>query len=117
MFLFCIPRAAAARTLRQRRRVRSRDVRSKQPPDDPVTLGMAAGALTNFGDDVDFVKGLVGNALRRNPGSAFACACADFPSPGNGRTPNHRSFSLVVIRSAGSSLPESKIKYAGWELT
>jgi adenylate cyclase len=41
-------------------------------PDDPVTLGMAAGALTNFGADVDYLKGLVGNALQRNPSSAFA---------------------------------------------
>lgn len=41
-------------------------------PDDPVTLGMAAGALTNFGGDVDYLKGLVGNALQRNPSSAFA---------------------------------------------
>jgi adenylate cyclase len=41
-------------------------------PDDPVTLGMAAGALTNFGEDVDFIKGLVDNALKRNPSSAFA---------------------------------------------
>jgi adenylate cyclase len=33
---------------------------------------MAAGALTNFGGDIDFIRGLVDKALARNPSSAFA---------------------------------------------
>jgi adenylate cyclase len=41
-------------------------------PDDAVTLGLVAGALTNFGDDVNVVKGLVDNALQRNPSFAMA---------------------------------------------
>ncbi|MDE2376857.1 MAG: adenylate/guanylate cyclase domain-containing protein [Bradyrhizobium sp.] len=41
-------------------------------PDDSASLGMAAGALTNLGEDVEVVIGLVDNALKRNPSSTFA---------------------------------------------
>ncbi len=41
-------------------------------PDDSVSLGLAAGALTNLGGDVEVLKGLVDNALTRNPSSSFA---------------------------------------------
>jgi adenylate cyclase len=41
-------------------------------PDDSASLGMAAGALTNLGENVDVVIGLVDNALRRNPSSTYA---------------------------------------------
>jgi adenylate cyclase len=40
-------------------------------PDDPATVFMAAGALMNLGDDVRVLKGLVDNAVARNPSAAY----------------------------------------------
>jgi adenylate cyclase len=41
-------------------------------PNDPVTIGMAAGALTNIGEDAHVLKELADRAISRNPNSAFA---------------------------------------------
>jgi adenylate cyclase len=40
-------------------------------PDDPDTVGMAAGALMNLGDDINVLQELIDNAVVRNPSSAF----------------------------------------------
>jgi TolB-like protein len=40
-------------------------------PDDPDAVGTAAGALMNLGDDINVLKGLIDNAVARNPSSAF----------------------------------------------
>jgi adenylate cyclase len=41
-------------------------------PNDPVTIGMAAGALVNIGEDARVLKDLADRAIARNPNSAFA---------------------------------------------
>jgi adenylate cyclase len=40
-------------------------------PDDPTAVFMAASALVNLGDDFNVLKGLVDNAVARNPSSAL----------------------------------------------
>jgi adenylate cyclase len=39
--------------------------------DDPVVLANAAGALANFGEDIEPLLGLIDRSLALNPGSAF----------------------------------------------
>ena len=42
------------------------------PAQAPDTVGTAAGALMNFGDDINFLKGLIDDAVARNPSSALS---------------------------------------------
>jgi len=40
--------------------------------DDADTVGHAAGALMNFGEDINVLKVLIDNTIARNPSSAFS---------------------------------------------
>jgi TolB-like protein len=40
-------------------------------PDDSETVSLAAGALMNFGEDINVLKGVIDNVLARNPSSTM----------------------------------------------
>jgi hypothetical protein len=70
-------------------------------PDDIVTVALAAVALMNVGEDTSILKGLITNALARNPSSAAGWLASGWMQTFSGEADLATAFRPSRLRPGG----------------